>query len=251
MLDRLYHPLLESRMGTFSFRTCMSSQTQSSAQAQVRWIQSMLQTNWEHNVESIMNSDNCKHRNDTARDTINIEWHVCFGNTSFQLIQSSNVCRRAGTNPRVFQTRPVLRACSTTSPIASRNVSEQREGIGRHAARFRSDYWCFHGPNMLRTSILTSKDKKPIHTKWHFWWIWRCMTTLMGKRSKQDNISETKAISRKVHFATLLAFCNLKHSESAELCNNLKAEQSCEEISPTTILVATRFSPNKEHQRLT
>ena len=58
MLDRWYHPLLESRMGTFSFRTCMSSQTQSSAQAQVRWIQSMLQTNWEHNVESIMNSDN-------------------------------------------------------------------------------------------------------------------------------------------------------------------------------------------------
>ena len=180
MLDRWYHPLLESRMWTFSFRTCMSSQTRSSAQAQVRWIQSRLQTNWEHDVESIMNSNNCKHRNDTARDTINIEWHVCFRNTSFQLIQSyTNVCRRTGTNPRVFQTRPVLRACSTTSPIASRNVSGQRERIGRHAARFRSDSWCFHGPSMLQTSILTSKTRNrstrsgifdEFDAAWPFWW---------------------------------------------------------------------------------
>ena len=252
MLDRWYHPLLESRMGTFSFRTCMSSQTQSSAQAQVRWIQSRLQTNWEHNVEPIMNSNNCKHRNDTARDTTNIEWHVCFRNTSFQLIQSYTKCMsQNGHEPESFPDKTSFTSMFNDFADCIKECVWTTRKNWPSCSKIQIWLLVFPWSKHASNKYIDIKDKKPIHTKWHFWRIWRCMTFLMGKRSKQDNINETKAISRKVHFATLVAFCNLKHSESAEHCYNMKAEQSCEEISPTTILVATRFSPNKEHQRLT
>ena len=64
----------------------MSSQTRFSAQAQVRWIQPELSKTWEKKAEHNMKSDIRKHRNDIAGQLIDIEWHVCPGDTCLQML---------------------------------------------------------------------------------------------------------------------------------------------------------------------
>ena len=60
------------------------------------------------------------HCNDGADQSVDIEWHVCPGNTSEQILHEATQksCRRTGTNPRVFQTGSSSRARSTTLPTA-------------------------------------------------------------------------------------------------------------------------------------
>ena len=37
-------------------------------------------------AETVVKGDNCKNRNDIAGQSIDIEWHMCLGDTSVQLL---------------------------------------------------------------------------------------------------------------------------------------------------------------------
>ena len=43
---------------------------------------------WEKKAEDAMKTDNCKHRHDIARPSIDIEWHVCPRDTSVQILKA-------------------------------------------------------------------------------------------------------------------------------------------------------------------
>ena len=42
---------------------------------------------WEKKAEAVMKSNSCKNRKDIAGQSIDIEWHVCLGDTSVQILQ--------------------------------------------------------------------------------------------------------------------------------------------------------------------
>ena len=41
----------------------------------------------EQKAEAVMKSHSCKNRNDMAGQSIDMDWHVCPGNTSVQILQ--------------------------------------------------------------------------------------------------------------------------------------------------------------------
>ena len=71
------HLLLEDSIGS-SPQKIMSSQTRGPGAL----VPTSASTNGEHKAEAAMKSDNCQNRNDIAGQTIQIEWHVCLGDTS-------------------------------------------------------------------------------------------------------------------------------------------------------------------------
>ena len=71
-----------------------------------------------------MKSDKSKNRSDITGQTIDMEWRVCLGDTSVQILQKlQGFTLETGTHLRVFQTGSSSRACSATSPT----------GNGRHS----------------------------------------------------------------------------------------------------------------------
>ena len=97
--------LFEEPMGRMlTAKTFTSSQTQSSALAQVYWMQA---------VRPLFGKR--RNRSDIAGQAIDIAWHVCPG-ANAEKKNSKHSCRRLGTIPKAFRTGSILRACSTTSP---------------------------------------------------------------------------------------------------------------------------------------
>ena len=94
---------------------CMSSLTHMSWDIK---IQSVLQKLENRRQKDVMKSDSCKNRKDTAGEPIDIEWHVCLGELSVQILKKSckDSCRRSRTHWKALRTRSSSRACSTTSP---------------------------------------------------------------------------------------------------------------------------------------
>ena len=87
----------------------MSSQTQFSAQAQVNWIQPSACEIEQKKAEHGMKSDKCKSRNDISGQSIDIEWHVCLGDTSVQILHDVQVfMSEARREPDSFQDRIIF-----------------------------------------------------------------------------------------------------------------------------------------------
>ena len=64
----------------------MSSQTRFPARVQGHWTQRVVLKFGEKNAEDGMKSNSCKNK-DIAGQSLDIEWHVCPGATSVQILQ--------------------------------------------------------------------------------------------------------------------------------------------------------------------
>ena len=78
---------LKSRLEACSQLKCIYSQTRFFRTGPGALDPNSASTIWEKKAEDCMKSDSCKNRNDIAVESIDIEWHVCLGDTSVQIVR--------------------------------------------------------------------------------------------------------------------------------------------------------------------
>ena len=106
-----------------------------------------------------MKSDKCKNRSDTAGETINIEWHVCPGDTKVQIYNSF---METGHEPESFPDRIIFASMfNDMTDYGSKKVQGKclAKEVATYAARFRLGYWCFCGPGSEQT--WTHNESRP------------------------------------------------------------------------------------------
>ena len=99
----------KNRLEPWSQQTCMSCQTQCSAQFLVQWIQISASKIWEEKAKHGVKSNNGKNRNDICKFVNDIEWHVCLGDMSGQIQQKlQGFMSEAGHEPESFPDRIIF-----------------------------------------------------------------------------------------------------------------------------------------------
>ena len=88
-----------------------------------------------------MRSNSCKNTNDTASQSIDIESHVCLGDTSAQILQKfKSFMSETGHERESFPDRIIFASNDKTVPDI---CPARAKGVAAHAARFRRCCWCF------------------------------------------------------------------------------------------------------------
>ena len=99
-------------------------------------------TVWKKKAEDVMRRESCKNRRDTAGQSIDIEWHVCLGDTSVHMLQKLQVLMSGtGHEPESFPERIVF-ARMFTDITNWESSKVQAECLG---------YWIFCGPSSENT----------------------------------------------------------------------------------------------------
>ena len=105
-------------------------------------------TIWEKTAAYVMRSSSCKNRED-----IDIEWHVCLGDMSVQLLQNAP---ESFPDPIIFAS---LFNCDSRK--GQDKCPAQAKEVATHAAKFRLVYWCFCGQDQKET--WTYHEERPSH----------------------------------------------------------------------------------------
>ena len=104
-----------------------------------------------------MKSNSCQNRNDIAGQSIDIEWHVCAGDTSVQILQKPKAFMSETRHERdSFPERIILASMffditSWESPQVQATCLAQAKEVAAYAARFRPGHWCSFGPGSDKT----------------------------------------------------------------------------------------------------
>ena len=119
------------------------------------------QASCEKKAEIFMKSDTARKETTIAGQSIDIEWHVCLGDTSVPILhEATRIRRRPGTQQRVFQTGSSSRACSTTSPTG--------KGIRcKISVQFKREKWLLtmHGSELVLGVLVVQDQKRPGHVR--------------------------------------------------------------------------------------
>ena len=113
-----------------------------------------------------MKSDSCKNRNDIAGESIDIEWHVCFGETSVQMLEKLQGFLSKVAHAVESFTYKIIFACMFNNITKWRSQKVQdicpahAKEVASYAARFRPSDWCFCGPGSENT--LKCDEERPI-----------------------------------------------------------------------------------------
>ena len=98
-----------------------------------------------HAVTKIVN---CKSKSDIAGQSIDIEWHVCLGDTTVQILQKLRVFKsETRHDPENFLDRIIFASMlNEITKWESRKVQDkcraQAKDVVTYAKRFRPGYWC-------------------------------------------------------------------------------------------------------------
>ena len=125
-------------------------------------------TNREQKADAVMKSHNGTNRNDFAGQSIDIEWHVCPGDTSVQILHKLQefMLETRHAPPESFPDRTIF--ASMFNDINSWEIQKvhnkclaQANDVATYSARFRPGYWCFCGPGEEKT--WTYNEGRPSH----------------------------------------------------------------------------------------
>ena len=136
----------KSRLEACSQPKCMSSPTQFPAEVLEYCIHPVLQNWWNRRQKQSCNSDNCKNGNDNAGQSTDIEWHVCPGGTSEQILHRL----------QEFMLENQARTTIFVSMFIDITKWESQ-----NVARFRAVCWCFGGPASDKT--WNFHEERPSH----------------------------------------------------------------------------------------
>ena len=100
---------------------------------------------WDKKEEDVVKRNSCKNKNDIAGQSINIERHVCPGDTRLRkhCKSSKHSCRRWGTDLRLFGTKSFSRACLGIPPTGK---------VRKHPV--------FQCANILQTGVSRKRKKR-------------------------------------------------------------------------------------------
>ena len=121
------------------------------ALVQVHWMQAVFLIFEKKKTGAAMKSNSCKNRNDIAGHSIDLEWHVCLGDTSVHILRKlQEFISETGHEPNSFLAKIIFASMFNEitrwdSLKVQNKCLVRTNDLATYAARFRPGHWWFFG----------------------------------------------------------------------------------------------------------